>query len=72
MTDPTWETLRSRDWDVPSDSLSVLLGMLGQHGRPLAEQQQALRDWLGSASAHAAPAKLTAAVRKFLEVPAGE
>ncbi len=68
--DPTQDTLRSMVWDVDGDTLDVLLGLLGQHGQPVAAQQEALRRWLGSASARPAPRKLLAAVRKFLEVPA--
>jgi hypothetical protein len=68
--DPTQDTLRSRSWDVDGDSLEILLGLLGQRGQPVAAQQEALRAWLGSASARPAPQELLAAVRKFLEVPA--
>lgn len=70
--DPTRDTLRSRVWDVDSDSLDVLLGMLGQRNQTVAAQQEALRAWLGSASARPAPRTLLAAVRKFLEVPVAE
>jgi hypothetical protein len=67
--------MRSRTWDMyngdgPEKRLDVLLGALGAARKPVTEQQQALRDWLGSAPAHAAPPELLLAVRKFLEVPA--
>jgi hypothetical protein len=57
---------------VDSDSLDVLIGALGQRNQPVASQQEALRDWLGSASARPAPKTLLRAVRKFLEVPVAE
>lgn len=67
----SWDDMRSRTWDNPDTSLEGLLATLGVARKPIAEQQAALRRWLHSAPARPAPAKLTAAVRKFLAVDSG-
>jgi hypothetical protein len=67
----SWDDMRARTWDSPDTSLEGLLAALGAARKPVAVQQAALRDWLHSAPARPAPAKLLSAVRKFLAVDGG-
>jgi hypothetical protein len=67
----SWDDMRSRTWDNPDASLEGLLASLGAARKPVAEQQAALKNWLHSAAARPAPAKLLSAVRRFLAVSDG-
>ena len=67
----SWDDMRSRTWDNPDASLEGLMATLGVARSAHVVQQAALRIWLHSAAARPAPAKLTAAVRKFLAVDGG-
>lgn len=67
----SWDDMRSRTWDNPDASLEGLLASLGAARKPIAAQQDALKQWLHSAPARPAPDKLLAEVRKFLAVSSG-
>jgi hypothetical protein len=73
MVADTWTAMRGNTWDMydgdqPESRLSVLLGVLGGTGKPIAWQQHLLRGWLACGAARPAPEKLVKEAHKFLEV----
>jgi hypothetical protein len=66
-SDITWDTLRSRVWDLPGvDDLDTLLGVIGAGGLPQDEQREALITWARSAAYAPAPQQLKDEITRYL------
>jgi len=68
----TWDAMRAHSWDAGEIQLPALLGLIGAAGKPLAEQQDAVRAWLASPPAEPAPEYLKHQAREFLAKPPPE
>lgn len=72
MLGDTWDDMRAHHFDdydasgQPNESLDNLLGSLGVYGKPKDKQVAAVKEWLDSAPAQAAPPYLLIKARGFV------